>query len=276
VTSHVLSAAEVLAGYDAVAALYPSIPSLLMWRSWEYAAYRRFPLAEPTLDVGCGDGRFFRLIFPHPTDVVGLDADPAVVEAARNSGVYRQVHLGPADQLPFRDRSFASAFANCSLEHMDHLSDVLRGICRTLQPGGTFLFSVVTDRFVEWAPLPLILRAAGADDHAESARRAYEAYHHLVNPLPADDWASRLDEAGFDIIGRVPIVPEWTARLFLFVDQLWHLRAGAGECGDVLEPNIAARHGFVAGFREVLTGVLQMEQDLGIGAGAVFHARRRS
>jgi SAM-dependent methyltransferase len=215
-------------------------------------------------------------VFPDLRAVTGIDADNGVAEAARRSGVYEDVQVCPAHALPLPDRSFSSAFANCSLEHMDRLPDVLRGIAASLRPGGTFLFSVVTDRFLEWAPLPLILRAAGADDHATAVQRSYEAYHHLVNPLPATEWTRRLDEAGFDIIEHVPIVPEWTGRLFLFFDQLWHLRSGSGECGEKLEAHVAARTGFIGGFREVLAGILQMEQHQGIGAGAVFYARRRS
>ena len=106
-------------------------------------------------------------------------------------------------------------------------------------------------------------------------QRAYEAYHHLVNPLPAAEWAHRLEQAGFDIIEHVPIVPEWTGRVFLFFDQIWHLQSGQAECGDALEPHFA-RPGFARGFRDVIAGLLQMEQQEGSGAGAVFYARRRS
>jgi SAM-dependent methyltransferase len=269
---------EVLAGYDAVARLYPSIPPILIWRSWEFAAYRRFPLNAPILDVGCGDGRFFKLVFPDADHVVGVDADAGVAHAAIQSGVYRDVHVAAADTLPLigLGQTFGSAFANCSLEHMDRLQAVLEGVCASLRPGGTFLFSVVTDKFVEWAPLPLLLRAAGAGDRARKVQEEYEAFHHLVNPLPAGEWRRRAEAAGFDIIDHVPIVPEWTARLFLFLDQLWHQKAGDGECGGPLESIVAARRSFTSGFRGVLAGVLAMEEDPGAGAGAVFYARRRS
>jgi SAM-dependent methyltransferase len=275
VKRHRLDRAEILAGYDAVAALYPSIPPILMWRSWEHAAYRRFTLPEPVIDVGCGDGRFFRLVFPGVSEVVGVEADPGVAHAARQSGVYREIHVCPAHTLPLPGRRFASAFANCSLEHMDRLSDVLRGIWGSLDEGGSFVFSVVTDRFLEWAPLPLLLDAAGEPDRAMSVQREYEAYHHLVNALSADEWVRRLEEAGFDIIDHVPIVPEWSGRVFLFFDQLWHLRRGVSECGEELAPHFA-RAGFVRGFRQVLAGIFDMEDAPGIAAGAVFYARRRS
>jgi SAM-dependent methyltransferase len=271
---HELDPAEILAGYDAVATLYASIPPLLMWRSWEHAAYRRFPLREPVMDVGCGDGRFFRLVFPEISHVVGVDADPAVADAARSAGVYREIYVCPAHTLPLAGRRFASAFANCSLEHMDHLPDVLRGIRASLEDDGRFLFSVVTDRFLDWAPLPLLLDAAGEPDRAKSVQQQYEAYHHLVNALSPGDWVRRLEDAGFDIIAHVPIVPEWSARVFLFFDQLWHLRRGDSECGDQLAP-LFARRAFVRGFRQVLAGILDMEEAPAAAAGAVFYARRR-
>ena len=53
---------EVLRGYDAISAIYPYVPSVSLWRAWEFAAYRRYSLKEPVLDVGCGDGGFFRLV----------------------------------------------------------------------------------------------------------------------------------------------------------------------------------------------------------------------
>jgi len=275
VKSHKLDRSEILAGYDAVATLYGSIPPILMWRSWEHAAYRRFALREPVLDVGCGDGRFFRLVFPGISKVVGIEANPGVADAARQSAVYDEIHLCEAHTLPLNGRRFASAFANCSLEHMDRLPEVLRGIAESLEPGGSFLCSVVTDRFLDWAPLPLLLAAAGEPERAMSVQEEYEAYHHLVNAWAPDDWVRKLDEAGFDIIDHVPIVPEWSGRVFLFFDQLWHLRQGAAECGEQLAPHFM-RPGFVGGFRQVLAGILDMEDDSGVAAGAVFHARRRS
>src|SRR3954470_3626147 len=116
-----LAPEDVLAGYDAIAALYPHIPPMCVWRGWEYAGYRRYNLDGPVLDVGCGDGQVFRLLWPHVRDVVGVDMDPAAVDAARNSGVYRAAHQVPADRMDslIPPGAFASAFANCSLEHMD-------------------------------------------------------------------------------------------------------------------------------------------------------------
>lgn len=271
----VLSPDEVVAGYDAVSVLYPYVPPLSIWRAWEYAAYRRFALPEPVLDIGCGDGRFFQFVWPRVQDVVGVDVDAGVVEAARRSGVYREAHAVPAHRLPVRPETFASAFANCSLEHMDHLPEVLRNISGGLRRGAPFLLSIVTDRFLEWAALPRLIEAIGEPARARALRTEYEAYHHLVSPLPAESWIERLDEAGFEVLEHVPLLPELTSHLFLFLDHLWHVPRPGGELGDVLHPFLTTLSDFPAALRQVLMGVLRMERDWSTGSGAVFRARRR-
>lgn len=272
---HILSTAEVLTGYDAVSQLYPHIPPMSMWRAWEYAAYLRYHLSEPILDVGCGDGRYFHLIWPDIKDVVGVDLNPEVVAAARQSGVYRETYIAPAHQLPFPNQHFASAFANCSLEHMDHLPEVLENILRSLSPGGMFLSSVVTDKFIDWATLPLLVNQMGQKDKAKSLLAEYEAYHHLTSPFPPKVWIDLLERSGFEVLEHIPIMPEVTTRLFLFLDHLWHLKTSNGEAGDEIHHYLTTLSNFSQAFREVLCGLLQMERDWSVGSGAVFLARRK-
>jgi SAM-dependent methyltransferase len=268
-----LKASDILEGYEAVTSLYPWIPPMIIWRGWEYAAYRTFALREPVLDVGCGDGRFFRLVFPGISDVHGVDADPGVADAALRSGVYREVHVRPAHMLPIEGRRFGSVFANCALEHMDRLTDVLRGIFESLEPGGSFVFSVVTDRVCEWSPLRLMLRAIGDPERGAAVQQQHERYHHLVNALSVKQWGDRLREAGFEVLEHTPVVTDPTGGLFLMADQLWHVPSPTGEIGDDLYRYFKNIPRFSEGFRTVLSGLLEMNAD-GDGFGAVFHARR--
>jgi len=272
-----LSEEEVLAGYDRVSVLYPFVPPLTLWRAWECAAYARHSLAEPVLDVGCGDGRFFRLLWPHIRRVVGVELDPVTADHALASGVYERVLRTAANRIPDSETGYASAFANCSLEHMDDLDGVLRCVYRALSPGGRFLCSVVTDRFVSWLGVPALIGLIADAELAQSLRTRYLTYHHLVNPLPGDVWSQRLRAAGFWVREHVPILPEMTARLFLALDQLWHLPGaspGSGELGTQLEAFLADHHRFPTAFRHVLRGVLEMEVDRDTACGAIFLAEK--
>lgn len=189
------------------------------WWAWEYAVYQRYVLPEPVLDGSCGDGCFLRLVWPQIFDVIGVDVDPGAADMAQRSGIYSKVHIAPAHALAFEPERFASAFANCSLEHMDHLSEVLNRICRSLRPSGSFLVGVVTDKFLEWAMLPLLMDYVGEAACARALQADYEAYHHLVNRLPPEAWVEHLEKAGFEVLEHTPIVPELTSRLFLFLDH---------------------------------------------------------
>ena len=111
-----LSIKQVVKAYKNVAALYPNVPPLSMWRAWELAAYKKYKLFEPVLDIGCGDGQYFKLVWPKIKEVTGIDHDVNVVSRAVKSGFYRSVCLSSAQELPFEEMSFKSAFANCSLD----------------------------------------------------------------------------------------------------------------------------------------------------------------
>ena len=269
-----LTREAVLAAYDEVGRLYPHIPPLAAWRAWELAGYRRYRLPEPVLDVGCGDGRYFRLAWPHVRDVVGVDIDPDTAARAKQTGVYREVHVAPADRLPFAPRTFASAFANCALEHMDRLPVVLKCIHDVVRPGGVFLCSVATDKFLRWAVLPMMMRLLGDDARAAALQKQHDSYHHHVNLFPAETWQRHFSDAGFVIEEHVPIVPEVTARAQVLLDQLWHVPRGDHELGLDLHHYFQTLPSFHDGLRRILDGLLTMEKEPAVGGGAIFLARR--
>jgi ubiquinone/menaquinone biosynthesis C-methylase UbiE len=275
IVMRILAAEQILQAYDRVSELYPHIPSLGHWRAWEYAAYRHHRLDGRILDLGCGDGKYFRLLWPEAASVVGVDMSPSVAELGRQSGVYSEVHIASAQHVPEPAASFNHVFANCSLEHMDHLDAVLAEVHRCLKPGGTLLCSVVTDRFVQWTLLPTLVAMAGFDNTAAALQKDFLDYHHLANPLSVDDWVKSFNRACLIAEEHIPILPKHNSGIFLLMDSLWHVkRAGGGEMGDTIFPFLSANANFPGAFRKVFDGLLTMETDWQDCSGAVFLVRK--
>jgi SAM-dependent methyltransferase len=254
-----VSREEILAGFDALADIYSHVPPLIMWRAWELAVYRHHAMTGPVLDLGCGDGRFFARAFGTTHSVVGLDADPAVLDAARASGLYHEVHHGLAHDLPFADAVFQTVFANCAVEHMDRLDDVLAEVARVLRPDGVFLLSAVTDTFIRWAPLRRLLSACGTGEAAASeAQRTHVEYHTLVNAFPVDEWAARLIRAGLTPNEWSPLMQGPAGWSFLLFDQLWHMPRPGGEFGDEIAAHLLTLPDLTRGTRQVFEGLLTL------------------
>ncbi|RQH08358.1 class I SAM-dependent methyltransferase [Paraburkholderia dinghuensis] len=273
----ILPASEVLRGYDSVFQLYPHVPSLSHWRAWECAAYRHFRVDGRILDLGCGDGRYFHLIWPHAAEVIGVDIDPEVAELGRQSGVYVRTHVAVANAVPEPKpaESFDHVFVNCSIEHVDHLDAGLAEIARYLSPGGMLLCSVVTERFVEWSVLPELVRLAGFDRSADTLRNQFLDYHYLVNPLTVDGWTTNFQRAGLVAEAHISLLPKHNAGAFLLMDNLWHVKkAAGGEGGDVAFPFLSNNPNFPSAFRKIVDGLLEMEQDMLDCCGAVFLMRK--
>lgn len=91
------------------------------------------------LDLGCGKGRFGRLLREAGARVVGLDGSREMIAGAR--GLVRV--LGSALRLPFADRTFDAVVAIEVFEHLPDVEAAIREIARALKPSGT---AVIIDK----------------------------------------------------------------------------------------------------------------------------------
>ena len=97
---------------------------------------------ELILDLGCGDGTLTQKIVAAGAAVIGLDASPEMVEAARAKGVDAFVADAQALDLEgqaMRFGQFDAAFSNAALHWMLDPDAVAEGVFSMLKPGGRFV-----------------------------------------------------------------------------------------------------------------------------------------
>lgn len=95
--------------------------------------------ARTALDVGCGEGRFCRMMSDAGLSVTGLDPTEALIEAAREadpSGAYVQ---GVAEEMPFDDEDFGLVVSNMSLIDIPDMDRAIAEMARVLAPSGRLL-----------------------------------------------------------------------------------------------------------------------------------------
>ncbi len=90
---------------------------------------------ERILDLGCGDGALTEYL-AETANVIGVDASPELIAAARERGL--DARVVDARALTFAGE-FDAVFSNAALHWMGPLGVVLAGVRRALRPGGRFV-----------------------------------------------------------------------------------------------------------------------------------------
>jgi SAM-dependent methyltransferase len=153
---------------------------------------------ERVLDLGCGDGALTAELAAMGVEVVGCDASPELLEAARGRGL--EVVLADGHELPFRGE-FDAVFSNAALHWMTRPDAVIAGVARALRPGGRFVaeFGGIGNVAAITTALRAVLMEAGIDGLA--VRPWYF-------PSPAD-YGRRLEQHGFSV-ETIELIPRPT------------------------------------------------------------------
>jgi len=102
------------------------------------------------LDVGCGKGRFARVLQERnpEAEIWGLDISEEMLRFVP-AGIHTRA--GSMTELPFADSTFDFAYATESLEHAVDIERAVNEMCRVVKPGGKL---VIIDKNVEqWGKL---------------------------------------------------------------------------------------------------------------------------
>ena len=170
-----------------------------------------------TLDLGCGEGRLSRDLTALGHDVVGVDASPTMLAAAREAAPELELHQADAAALPFADASFGLVVAFMSLQDVENLDGAIVECSRVLPVGGRLCIAVVhpINSAGTWArddaESPLVIEGSylATFQYAETFARGGLAMTFTSVHRPLDAFTEALVASGFVIERlREPALPE--------------------------------------------------------------------
>ncbi len=181
------------------------------WDAAEYARVGRFVAeqagkvvqwlgaksGERILDLGCGDGALTAQIAASGATVVGVDAGPGMVAAARQRGLDARLMRG--EEMEFSGE-FDAVFSNAALHWIKEQDAVLAAVRRALKPGGRFVAEMGGQGNIA------AIRVAVA---AVLARHGLDRADNENQFFTADEYRVRLQRAGFRV-EEIELVPRVT------------------------------------------------------------------
>jgi SAM-dependent methyltransferase len=92
------------------------------------------------IDLGCGEGRFCRMLSARGAHTLGIDLQPVFIERAKAMGPGQEYRLGDMETLAgVPDASFDLAISYITLVDVGDMAAALRSAHRVLRPGGRLI-----------------------------------------------------------------------------------------------------------------------------------------
>jgi trans-aconitate methyltransferase len=183
------------------------------WRADHYSEHAHFvpALGQPVLemlnpipgqrilDLGCGDGVLTAKIAASGATVVGVDAAPDMVNAAKQRGL--DAHLMDGAGLQF-NCEFDAVFSNAALHWMKSDPDaVIAGVARALKPSGRFVAEMGGHGCIAAITIAIVAVMAR---YGIDVRPVIPWYFPTV-----DDYRARLERCGF-VVDYIELIPRPT------------------------------------------------------------------
>jgi len=100
---------------------------------------------DTVLDVGTGTGSVAVAASARGATVAAVDADPSMVELARDTAKAAQVAVAALPRLPFAGEQFDAVVANFVVNHVGKPLAALRELRRVTRPGGKVAVTIWAD-----------------------------------------------------------------------------------------------------------------------------------
>ncbi|MGY2051572.1 class I SAM-dependent methyltransferase [Methylobacterium sp. JK268] len=135
------------------------------------------------LDVGCGEGRFCRMMRAEGIRTLGIDPTADLLAAARRQDPEGEYRLARAEEMDLPAGSFDLAVSYLTLIDIDDVAEALTRVVAALRPGGTLLIANLTSFITAGAPDGWVRDADGEPryriDHYLDARRYWAAWRGI-------------------------------------------------------------------------------------------------
>jgi SAM-dependent methyltransferase len=170
-----------------------------LWRAQELSLFRQYlgRIDAPVLDFGCGDGSFSAVLLEEVA--WGADTDPAALEMAARTGIYRAMVSCVNNTIPLPSGSVRSVISNSVLEHVEGLDGVIAELARVIEPGGRLALTAPTPTYTDHLTKWFGAKAAN-EVNLQSSHR---------NLKSASEWIRCLSMHGLETEVMIEYQPDW-------------------------------------------------------------------
>lgn len=133
------------------------------------------------LDVGCGEGRFCRMLTARGGETIGLDPTGNILQIARERHPEGQYIAGGGEKLPFADCEFDAVISFLSLVDIEDYQAAIAEMARVCRPGG-FLAIANLNGFASGT-----IRGWQRDEHGEKIGWTFD--HYMQERWTWAEWA---------------------------------------------------------------------------------------
>lgn len=240
-------------------------PHLSIIRAHEAVLFQKLVTPqEPSLDLGCGNGRFSLLVFDKID--VGFDISWKEIRRAKKWGPYKYVIKCDAYRIPFPDNFFKLIISNCVFEHIPDPFRLIQEIARVISLDGELVFTT-------WSPQFQSSLFLSNQWYINWKNRILN--HHSI--LNIEEWMAILNNNGFKITTIQKYLPPEQIKKLDFWELIsligvWKLRMinlyklGASLLPDRLLEKIANK----------LSKIVSDGQDSDSGCGVIIKAVKKS
>jgi 2-polyprenyl-3-methyl-5-hydroxy-6-metoxy-1,4-benzoquinol methylase/DNA-binding transcriptional ArsR family regulator len=100
---------------------------------------------DPVADIGCGNGVLAETVAKKGFRVIGVDASPKMIEAARKRvqsvSVNSDFRIGECEHLPLRDNEVSTVLAVLVFHHLSNPQTALEECARAVKRGGSVIIA---------------------------------------------------------------------------------------------------------------------------------------